>query len=211
MKTVLIIGASQGIGRATVTAALDAGYRVKAFSRHAQRDITIGHENLETIEGDALSGPDVRAAVDGCDAVITTLGMSWTLRPVYLFSQSMRGVIRAMEETGVKRLIAVTGLGAGNSKGVGPAIATKLLQPLVLGRIYEDKDREELLVRQSRLDWTIVRPGVLTRLPARGEYEVLVEPETWRSGFVSRDDVADFLVKQIEDDTLYGKTPAIVG
>ena len=210
MKTILIIGASQGIGRATVDRALDAGYRVRALSRNANIKIQRDHENLEKIDADATSAPDIQTAVKNCDAVITCLGHEWTLRPVYLFSQNARAVIRAMEENGVRRLIAVTGLGAGNSRGIGPAIATMLLQPLVLGRIYEDKDREENLIRQSRLDWTIVRPGILTRLPAKNEYEVLVEPESWRSGFISRYDVADFLVKQIEDEDLIGKTPALI-
>ena len=71
--------------------------------------------------------------------------------------------------------------------------------------MYLDKDAQELIIRKSTLEWVVVRPAILTHGPKTGTYHVLVDPKDWRSGFISRADVADFLVKQINDDTFLGK------
>jgi uncharacterized protein YbjT (DUF2867 family) len=82
---------------------------------------------------------------------------------------------------------------------------------MILGRIYADKDVQEWIIRRSRLDWTIVRPTVLTNGRQTGTYRVLVDARDWRSGSISRADVADFLVRQINDATLVRKTPVLTG
>jgi hypothetical protein len=115
-----------------------------------------------------------------------------------------------MEKKKIDRLIAVTGIGAGDSKGVGGFLYAQLFQPIFLGTIYEDKDREEAIIRESGLAWTIVRPGYLTRFPAKGHYRVLTEPREWEGGFITRGDVADFLVKQIDDNSQIHKTPLLI-
>ncbi len=209
MATVLIIGASQGIGLETVRRGLAAGYDIRAFARSAHR-IGIEHDKLERISASALDDAAIEKAVEGCQAVITTLGTPPTLSRVTLFSQSIRHTVTAMEGHGVKRLIAVTGIGAGDSRGVGGAFYTKIVQPLVLRTMYEDKDREERIIMKSGVDWTIVRPGYLTRLRATGKYDVLTERRTLRGGFISRSDVAEFLIRQINDDTYLGATPLLV-
>ena len=70
---------------------------------------------------------------------------------------------------------------------------------------------QERIIRRSRLDWTIVRPTILTDGPRTGNYRVLVNPRDWTSGFISRADVADFLVKQIDDKSLLRRTPTVTG
>jgi putative NADH-flavin reductase len=115
-----------------------------------------------------------------------------------------------MEARAVKRLICVTGFGAGDSRGRG-GLFYNAVSCLFLGRIYADKDAQEWIIRRSRLDWTIVRPTVLTTGPRTGAYRVLADARDWRSGFISRADVADFLVKQIDDASLVHKTPALTG
>ncbi len=209
MTTVLIIGASRGVGLETVMQALEAGYEVRALSRNAH-SIQITHRNLEKISASAIDSEAIHSAVDGCDAVISVIGIMPTLKPVDIFSNSAKVLISAMSAVGVKRLIAVTGLGAGNSKGTGGLLYSKIFQPFLLGSIYADKDREEDLIQNSTLEWTIVRPGILTRLPKKGNYQVLTEPESWSGGFISRSDVADFLVKQIVDRKYIGKTPLLI-
>lgn len=209
MTTVLIVGASQGIGLETVRKALDAGYYVRALARSA-KNIEIEHTHLTKIPASATDAIAVQEAVKDCDAVITTLGISITFQPVSFFSDSMRIILDAMTESGVKRLIAVTGLGAGDSQNSGGPLVTKVLRPFFLGTIYEDKTREEELIQASTVDWTIVRPGILTRLPEKGGYQVLTERKTWKTGFISRADVADFLVTQVEDTDYVGKTPVLI-
>ena len=107
-------------------------------------------------------------------------------------------------------MICVTGFGAGDSRGRG-GILYNAVFCLFVGRIYADKDVQERIIRRSRLDWTIVRPTILTNGPRTGAYRVLVDPRDWSSGFISRADVADFLVKQIDDLSLLRQTPALTG
>ena len=210
MARVLIIGASRGIGLEACRLALDAGHEVRAFARSADR-IGLSSPRLEKVRGDALNGPDVEAAVKGTDAVIQSLGVSPRdlFRPVTLFSEATRALIAAMTSEAVKRLICVTGFGAGESRA---RIGLLQLIPfeLVFGRIYDDKTLQERLIRKSALDWTIARPGILTGGPKTGRYEALIEPSQWRGGTISRADVADFLVRQIEDRSCLRKAPVLV-
>jgi len=117
---------------------------------------------------------------------------------------------RVGEGSPVRRLICVTGLGAGDSRGRGGLLYNVVLSQL-LGRIYADKDAQEWIIRRSRLEWTIVRPTVLTTGPRTGAYRVLADARDWRSGFISRADVADFLVQQINDASLVRKSPVLSG
>jgi NAD(P)H-binding len=82
--------------------------------------------------------------------------------------------------------------------------------PLLLKRVYDDKDVQEWIVRSSGLEWTIVRPGLLTNRPATGRYCVLITSKDWRFGAISRADVADFLMRQINDRALIGTTPLLI-
>ena len=209
MATVLILGASKGIGFETVKRALAAGHTVRALARSAN-DMLLDHPRLQKIAASALDKDAVTQALAGADAVIQSLGHGPTLLPVTLFSDATRILVDAMTAHGVRRLIAVTGLGAGDSRGKGGFFYDVLLFPLVLKRIYDDKDVEEMIIRYSTLEWTIVRPGILTGGPARGRIQVLTEPKDWRLGRISRADVAEFLVGQLSDRSLIGKTPLLI-
>jgi len=213
MSTVLIVGASRGIGVETVRLALEAGHSLRALARSAT-SIRLHDPRLEKLDGDALDQQMIERALAGIDAVIQTLGVSPTPERIFsgtrLFSAATRILVDAMEATSVKRLISVTGLGAGNSRGRGGLLYDAALW-LFLGRVYADKDAQEWIIRRSRLDWTIVRPTVLTTGPRTGAYRVLVDARDWRSGFISRADVADFLVTQIGDASLIHKTPVLTG
>lgn len=213
MATVLIIGASRGIGLATVKRALKAGHSVRAMSRSATA-IRLRDPRLEKLDGDARNRETIERALAGVDAVIQTLGISsdpeLIITGTRLFSAATRILVRAMEASTVRRLICVTGFGAGNSRGRG-GILYNLANELLLGRIYADKDVQERIIRHSQLDWTIARPTILTNGPRTKAYRVLVNPRDWRPGFISRADVADFLVKQIDDKGLLRKTPVLTG
>ncbi|MFZ1104031.1 MAG: SDR family NAD(P)-dependent oxidoreductase, partial [Hyphomicrobiaceae bacterium] len=122
MAVVLVIGASRGIGLETVRYALAAGHRVRALARGAAA-IAIEHVQLERVAADALNRAAVTKALEGADAVIETLGapsdIGTVLRGTRLFSAATRILVDAMRERGVRRLVAVTGLGAGDSRGHG--------------------------------------------------------------------------------------------
>jgi putative NADH-flavin reductase len=207
---VLIIGASKGIGLETTRQALAAGHSVCAFARSADA-IRLQDAKLDKFRGDALKVADVEAALEGVDVVIQALGVGFgdLFRPVRLFSDATRVLIRAMKAKGVNRLIVVTGFGAGDSReAIG--LMRSLPFSLVFGRAYDDKSEQERLIRQSSLEWTIARPGLLTDGRRTGRAKILADPSQWRNGTISRADVADFLVRQIEDRTYLRKAPVLV-
>jgi putative NADH-flavin reductase len=114
-----------------------------------------------------------------------------------------------MEQANVQRLIAVTGFGAGESRdAISPL--QRLPFRLLLGHAYDDKDAQEMRIRRSKLDWTLVRPGLLTGGKATGRYRVLDEPSSWRNGLIARADVAHFIVDQIEGTTRVGKAVVLI-
>ena len=207
----LIIGASRGVGREAVKEALARGYEVRAFARSAD-SISISDPKLEMLNGDALNTSDLDEAMIGVDAVILTLGIragpAMVVKPVRLFSEATRRVVDSMKKAGVKRLICVTGFGAGDSRARLDCIHGALFE-LILGRAYQDKDAQEIMIRQSGLDWVIARPVILTNGSKTGRYKVLTDPETWRNGVISRADVADFLIGQAGQGGLLRKTPVL--
>ena len=211
MATVLIIGASRGIGLEAVKVALKAGHSVRGLARSARR-ISVDHPKLEKMAGDALETATVKRALTGIDVVIQSLGVSAgpeiILKPTRFFSKATRVLVTAMEEAQVRRLICVTGFGAGDSRGHGGLLYNVAFH-LLLGRVYDDKDVQERIVRRSRLDWVIVRPVILTDGPKTKAYRASVDPRDWKCGFISRADVADFLVKQIGVTPFLHKTPVL--
>ena len=211
-KRLLVIGASGGIGLECVREALRYGYKVRGFSRSAQ-NIQITDAKLETVNGDATSARDVRAAMVGIDVVILALGIpvgpQMVLGRVHLFSDATRIVVDAMREAGTRRLICVTGYGAGDSRS-SIGCLQRIVFEAILGRAYADKDVQEQIIRASDLDWVIARPGILTHGPKTDRYQVLRDASTWRNGFIARSDVADFMVDQVDSDDYLRATPVIV-
>ncbi|GIT92345.1 NADH-flavin reductase [Jannaschia pagri] len=200
-KHILILGATSGIGRDAMDEALDRGHRVRAFARTA--DTLDGRPGLEPVVGDAYDADQVAFALQGVDAVIYALGikeslsMIWT--PVSLFSDTTAVLLPQMKTAGVSRLLVVTGFGAGRSRAAMSSLE-RIGHRAILGKPYEDKDRQEDQIEASDTDWTLVRPVILTNGAKTGKYRVLRDPSQWRNGLISRADVAHYLVTAIEDD-----------
>jgi putative NADH-flavin reductase len=114
-----------------------------------------------------------------------------------------------MHETAVKRLIIVTGVGAGDSKNHGGFLYDKIFNPIFLRTIYEDKNRQEQLVKASGLDWTIVRPAVLTDGSKTGKYRALTDLSGVTAGKIARADVADFILDELKTDQFLRQTPLL--
>ncbi len=205
---VLVIGATRGIGLCFVEQALDRGHSVTALVRDPGK-LKIGHEQLDVVHGDVLDAAAVKQAVAGHDAVCSCLGIGPTREPVTLFSEGTRNILAAMRESHVRRLICVTGIGAGDSRDHGGFLYDKLVQPFLLKTIYEDKDRQEELIRASDVEWVLVRPGFLTDGAAGSGYRALTDLTGVKAGKISRADVADFMLDQLGSDDYLCQAPLL--
>jgi putative NADH-flavin reductase len=193
---VLVIGGTRGLGREVALAAHELGHEVTVLARSAA-GTAMPVTGLRTVIGDALDLSDLERAVAGQQAVVWAVGVAVTRAPVHVFSRGTQFLLAAMGRHGVGRLVCVTGIGAGDSKGHGGFLYDRIVQPLLLKTIYEDKDRQEALLRRSDVDWTIVRPGRLTRGPATGRLRAVTNLDAVTAGKVSRKDVAAFIVANL--------------
>ena len=213
MVDILVIGASSGTGLETVKRALEEGHRVRAFARSADQ-IRLDDPNLERFTGDATVTADVSGALSGIDVVIQTLGVKagpeMVMRGTKLFSTATRVLVEAMRAEGISRLVALTGFGAGDSRNQGGCLYDFGFNA-ILGRVYDDKNVQEHLIRSSDLAWTIARPVILTDRPATHRYRVVLDPADWGPGTIARADVADFLVQQVTSEKYLRKAPVLIG
>ncbi len=203
---VIVFGATGTTGKEVVAQALEQGHTVTAFVRNPAK-VEQTHPNLKVAQGDVLNPDDVATAVQGQDAVLSSLGAgpNGTVR-----SQGTQNIIEAMQQANVRRLISQSTLGVGDSRSNLNAYWKYLMFGLLLRRAYADHNRQEAFIRQSNLDWTIVRPGALTNGDRTG---------TYRHGFAATDkaitlkisvaDVAEFMLSQLTDDTYLRATPGL--
>lgn len=205
---IAIIGASRGIGNELLRMALDEGHEVTALLRNPAK-LNISNTRLKIVKGDILDSATVATAVVGNDAVCICIGIPPTRKPVDVFSRGAECVLAAMGPGTNSRLITVTGIGAGDSKGHGGFFYDRVINPLLLGTIYADKDRQESIIKASNVEWLIVRPGFLTNGPVTGKYRVIENLSGVTAGKISRADVADFMLKQLATPTHFGKTPLL--
>ncbi|SFD23607.1 Putative NADH-flavin reductase [Chitinophaga sp. CF118] len=207
----IIFGATGGTGRHLIEQALKQGHEVTAFIRDAAK-LQVQHPNLRVSLGDVMNYSTVEPAVKGHDAVLSALG-SPANKIGTIRSAGTQHIIRAMEKNGVRRFVCQTSLGYGDSRETlnrTPFYFKYFIVPFILKKGFADHALQEEYIRQSRLDWVIVRPGNLTDDAPTGKY---------RHGFpandnkilvkVSRADVADFMLKQLSDNTYLHKTANI--
>ena len=201
---VLIIGGSQGIGRAMLECAVKRGFDVTVLARFPEK-IDADETKVTILKGDVLNKEDLKSAVNGQDAVCCCIGVPITFKPVSLFSRAAENIVEVMKNNTAQKFIAVTGIGAGDSKGHGGFLYDKIFKPIFLSTIYQDKDREEEIIQSSALDWLIVRPAGLTNGPQTGKYRVIDNLDGIVAKRISRMDVADFILNQIEEPSQFGK------
>jgi putative NADH-flavin reductase len=205
---ILIVGATRGIGRQLLEQALASDHAVTALVRDPRR-LDTHHERLKVIKGDILDSKSVTAAMTGQDAVCCTIGVKAPWPRVTVFSEGTRNLLQAMKKVGVRRLICVTGIGAGDSRGHGGFLYDRIFYPFLGSTIYADKDRQEALIKASDVDWTIVRPGFLTNGPLTKNYRSLTDLTGVTAGWISRADVADFILNELHSKRYLQQTPLL--
>jgi uncharacterized protein YbjT (DUF2867 family) len=206
---VLVLGATGGTGRLIVHDALEKGHSVVALVRSKARAPDL--RGADIIEGDARDEGALMRALDGCDAVVSSLGTGVSpFSEVSVLTEATRALLPAMTRNGVRRLICISALGVGDSRGHGGFVFDRLFQPLLLRHAYKDKGRQEAAIRASSLDWVIVRPAMLTNDPARGSVRAIVDLAGVNGGKVARADVTRFVVEQLATNIWLKRTPVLL-
>ena len=205
---IAVIGASHGIGNQLLKLALAEKHEVTVLLRKPN-NLDISNANLHIIKGDILEPSSIANATAGQDATCVCIGIPPSRKPVTVFSQGIKNVLSAIGNNTEQKLIVVTGIGAGDSKGHGGFLYDRVINPFLLKEIYKDKNREEAIIKESHANWMIVRPGFLTNGPGTEKYRVIENLTGITAGKISRADVADFMLKQLKEPTHFGKTPLL--
>jgi putative NADH-flavin reductase len=205
---ILVLGATGATGRLIVSQAAARGYDVTVLVRSAEKASDL--KGAKLIAGDARDERVLRQALKGRDAVVSALGTPASpFREVTLLSSATRALVSAMKIEQVSRLVCITGIGAGDSAGHGGFLFDNLIFPLLLRKVYADKNRQETIVRDSGLDWILVRPSVLNDKPSRDTIRALTDLSSFHGGTISRADVASFVLDQVRDDAWVRRSPLI--
>jgi len=208
---IAVFGSNGPTGRLLTQLALDENHEVVAFTRHPDA-FPIEHRRIEVAAGDVDDAAAVAAAIDGTDAVLSTLGVPYAKTPITVYSQGVANIIAGMHAAGIKRFACVSSSAVGpHPEPLGGFFFEKIVQPYVvnkLGRtLYDDLRRMEAMVSGSDLAWTIVRPSGLFDAPAVSAYGVAIDYIGHR--FTARIDLADCLLRQALDDTYVRSTIAV--
>lgn len=193
---VLVFGATGGTGRQIVEQALAQGHTVTAFVRTPAK-VDLSHPNLTLFQGDVMDAAAVERAMVGQEAVLSALGAPASQNDT-VRSDGTLNIIRAMKKSGVDRFVCMTTLGMGDSWDNLPLHFKYFIVPFILRGAFADSERQESYVKQSDLDWTLVRPANLTDGKRTGVYQHGFPPTTKGIKLqIARADVADFMLNQL--------------
>ena len=190
----IVFGSTGATGRQVVTQALEQGHDVTAFARNPEK-LDQKHEKLQVIKGDVLDFASVERAIQGQDVVLCTLGLP-PMDKSNLRANGTKNIIRAMEKTGVKRFICQSSAGVGDSSDTLPFLMKYLIVPFMLRRAFADHEIQENYIKESQLDWIIVRPTALTDGEHTGSYQ---------HGYTADNKTVTFKISRADTCRLYVK------
>lgn len=201
----LVIGGTRGIGLEFIISAVGSGFPVKLLARNPKK-FNYKHDKLEVVKGDLLDSDSLKSSLKDIENVVLSVGVKPTFKTVNLFSEGTKILIDEMKNAGVENLYCVTGIGAGDSRGLGGLLYNKIVLKSILKSMYADKDRQEELIKNSSLKWVIVRPGFLTNGKLTDNYKALKSfNKGTKVGMISRADVGDFILKAIDSKRYFGR------
>ena len=202
-------GSTGGTGRQVVSQALEHGHGVTAFARNPGK-LDQKHEKLQMVQGDVMDFASVERAIQEQDAVLCSLGMPNIMDKSQLRANGTKNIISAMKKTAVKRFICQSSLGVGDSHEALPFHYKYLIAPLFMRHLYADHNLQENYIKDSQLDWIIARAGTLIDGEHTGSYKHgFAADDKTVTLKISRTDVADFMLRQLTEDTYLHKTPCI--
>jgi len=206
-RRLALFGATGGVGRRVLDLALAEGHHVVALCRDPSR-LDVAHDRLTVVEGDVLDPDAVARVVGACDSVLVALGAP-AMSKSRVRSEGTAVIVRAMQRTGVRRLLCVSVYGAAETYADLPWLYRHVIFPLYLRRAVADHERQEAIIADSDLDWTIVRPPNLTDGPRTGRYDAGFGSMQGRSLNISRADVADLMLRELATGQHAGQRVAI--
>ncbi|WP_373521703.1 NAD(P)-dependent oxidoreductase [Aquiflexum sp.] len=215
-KKILLLGATGRTGNEVLHLALRQGYQVNILVRDRSK-VNYDHINLQVFEGDTRIQADLCQAISGCDACISCLNISrksdfpWAaLRtPRDFLSVTMNNLIKTYKENDIKRLVFTSAWGVGDSRPYIPGWFVWFIDNSNLSPAYLEHERQEAMVRNSGLDWTIVRPVVLTNRQTFKTPKAILNFEQKPGLTISRKETAQFILAALEDEKYVHKAPVI--
>lgn len=201
----LIVGANGKTGRALVQRACELGHDVTAFVHH---EPTRPMHCARVLHGDARDPQLLESAIAGQHSIIDTIGTRQPYLKTTLETDAARGLIDAMRRHNIRRIVAISSVGVGDSIANVPLLY-RVLMPIFFRGAIPDKEGMEAELRQSNLDWTIVRPAGLTDGPQTNSVQVITPASHLHVRRIARADVADFILHHLTDANSYRKTLGI--
>jgi uncharacterized protein YbjT (DUF2867 family) len=192
-KKVFVAGGTRGVGRHIIEKLIAQGSKVVALARSEEAVAELNAmEGVTAIQGDAFEQKTVENAMDGCDAAITTLGGN-TVDGRKIDYEGNANVVESAGILGIPRVIMVTSIGCGSSRGAAPPQVLEVLREVLAAK---DKAENILIKYYTNVNWTIIRPGGLKSEAMTGK-AILTEDST-AIGTIHREDVADLVVKALD-------------
>jgi putative NADH-flavin reductase len=208
LATIALFGATGKTGRRVLARALHAGYDIRALVRNSAKLVVVD-SRVTVIVGDVLDAAAVSATIEASDVVLALFGQVKG-SPRRLQADGTRNIIAAMKQHGISRLITLSGGGLRANED-RPKLADRSIRMLLkalAGHVLADAEEHLKLLRDSGLDWTVVRGPMLTEALGRGTYRI-----GWvgvNAGIrISREDLADLILTQIEDRQFIGRLPFV--
>ena len=209
---VVIFGATGFSGKAILKEAIAKDYQVTILVRNAKA-VNVQHKNLTIVEGNVLDNREVNKVLQNQDAVIQCLGVNGKGdgKPTTFVSDANKIIMDEMSKSNVKRLIAMSIAGSGNSINFVPWIVKKIALPYFmkwLQVLIDDKNRMEPMIMKTQLDWTIVRCAGILDKPAKGKVNDTLTGKGLKLS-ITLPDMAKFMVAQLEEKKYIKQTPSI--
>jgi putative NADH-flavin reductase len=205
---IIVFGPTGGTGQQLVAQALAAGHEVTAFTRNSAA--MAPHPGLTVVVGQTLDSDAVERAIAGHDAVLCALGGQPWRRLARVCTRAIQNIAPSMAKQGVRRIVAISTFGAGNSRPQVGWLARTLLFGLVLRSEVADKEAMERELSATDLEWTVVRVGLLTDGESRGTWRAADDDSIRGMGKIARADVATFMLAQLETATWIRRKPVIM-
>ncbi len=208
-KTIAIFGGTGRTGRRVIDRALSQGWSVRMLARDPSK-VAITDDRLAVVKGDVLDAAAVDETISGSDAVLSLIGHV-KVSPDNLQAEGTQLMVDAMKRHGAVRIVTLTGGGLRAEGRDEPKLPDRIIRgllKLLSPKVLADAEAHLQVLECSGLEWTVVRGPHLTEAPGTGSFGV-----GWVGGDsttkISRDDLADFLLTQVDDRQYLRELPFI--